>query len=131
MYINYLKNAVLTIFIALLTIKILAFEKKTLFLGHPVDIYVLLKWDFGLPKNLPSTLYRDFSRTLQNTLAMSIGKFNFADLRKADEVAAWVFFAFSIVVNMILINMMMAIINLAFEDVRTKMQLLKERHGSH
>ena len=35
MYINYLKNAVLTILIALLRIKIIAFEKNP-FLGHPV-----------------------------------------------------------------------------------------------
>lgn len=70
-------------------------------------------------------------------MAMSIGKFNFGALRAADEMAAWIFFVFSsklksytvwlfrfhivflftVVVNMILINMMMAIINLAFEEI--------------
>ena len=39
--------------------------------------------------------FRDFSRTLQNTIAMSIGKFNFGALRAADEMAAWIFFVFS------------------------------------
>ena len=39
--------------------------------------------------------FRDFSHTLQNTLAMSIGKFNFGALRAADEMAAWIFFVFS------------------------------------
>ena len=39
--------------------------------------------------------FRDFSRTVQNTLAMSIGKFNFGALRAADEMAAWIFFVFS------------------------------------
>eukprot|EP00095_Tigriopus_kingsejongensis_P009158 maker-scaffold798_size95657-snap-gene-0.28 protein:Tk09158 transcript:maker-scaffold798_size95657-snap-gene-0.28-mRNA-1 annotation:"polycystic kidney disease protein 1-like 2-like" len=62
--------------------------------------------------------FRDFIRTVENTMAMSIGKFNFAALRAADEMAAWIFFVFSIVVNMILINMMMAIINLAFEEIK-------------
>ena len=62
--------------------------------------------------------FRDYFRTVENTMAMSIGKFNFAALRAADEMAAWIFFAFSIVVNMILINMMMAIINLAFEEIK-------------
>jgi hypothetical protein len=33
-------------------------------------------------------------------------------------MAAWIFFVFSIVVNMILINMMMAIINIAFEEIK-------------
>ena len=39
--------------------------------------------------------FRDFTRTVENTMAMSIGKFNFAALRAADELAAWIFFVFS------------------------------------
>ena len=39
--------------------------------------------------------FRDFIRTLESTLAMSIGKFNFGALRAADEMAAWIFFVFS------------------------------------
>ena len=39
--------------------------------------------------------FRDFLRTVENTLAMSIGKFNFAELRDADQLAAWIFFIFS------------------------------------
>ena len=39
--------------------------------------------------------FRDFIRTVENTMAMSIGKFNFAALRAADELAAWIFFVFS------------------------------------
>lgn len=39
--------------------------------------------------------FRDFTRTLMNTMAMSIGKFNFGALRAADEMAAWIFFVFS------------------------------------
>ncbi len=39
-------------------------------------------------------------------------------LREADELAAWIFFVFSVVVNMILINMMIAIINIAFEEIK-------------
>ena len=31
----------------------------------------------------------------KNTLAMAIGKFNFASLRAANEMAAWIFFLFS------------------------------------
>ena len=38
---------------------------------------------------------RDMPRTVQNTLAMAIGKFNFASLKQASEFAAWIFFAFS------------------------------------
>ncbi|XP_059084074.1 uncharacterized protein LOC131881274 [Tigriopus californicus] len=71
---------------------------------------------FVLKNNLEN--FRDFIRTVENTMAMSIGKFNFAALRAADEMAAWIFFVFSIVVNMILINMMMAIINLSFEEIK-------------
>ena len=39
--------------------------------------------------------FRDFLRTFENTLAMSIGKFNFSALREADTLAAWIFFVFS------------------------------------
>lgn len=39
--------------------------------------------------------FRDFVRTAENTMAMSIGKFNFGALRSADEMAAWIFFVFS------------------------------------
>ena len=68
-----------------------------------------------------------FPFTVQNTLAMSIGKFNFAALRAASEGAAWLFFVFSIVVNMILINMMMAIINMAFEDIKSQAEAYKSK----
>ena len=36
-----------------------------------------------------------FSSTVENTIAMSIGKFNFGSLRAASEMAAWIFFVFS------------------------------------
>ena len=62
--------------------------------------------------------FRDFVRAVENTMAMSIGKFNFGELRAADEIAAWIFFIFSVVVNMILINMIMAIINFALEEIK-------------
>ena len=39
--------------------------------------------------------FRDFIRTVENTLAMSIGKFNFAALKAASPIAAWIFFVFS------------------------------------
>ena len=68
-----------------------------------------------------------FPFTVQNTLAMSIGKFNFAALRAASEGAAWLFFVFSIVVNMILINMMMAIINMAFEEIKSQSEAYKNK----
>ena len=74
---------------------------------------------------------------------MAIGKFNFASLRAANEMAAWIFFAFSsnkrkkcriesvplvsVVVNMILINMMMAIINMAFEDIKAEKSAYKSK----
>ena len=48
---------------------------------------------FALKNDLEN--FRDFPRTLENTMAMSIGKFNFGALRAADEMAAWIFFAFS------------------------------------
>ena len=72
-------------------------------------------------------------------LAMSIGKFNFSALRAANAMAAWIFFVFSrelliprvncknlmqlinifiVAVNMVLINMMIAIINMAFEEIK-------------
>jgi hypothetical protein len=34
----------------------------------------------------------DFVRSLENTVAMSIGKFNFGAIRSANEFAAWIFF---------------------------------------
>ena len=68
-----------------------------------------------------------FPFTIQNTIAMSIGKFNFAALRAASETAAWIFFVFSIVVNMILINMMMAIINMAFEEIKSQSEAYKNK----
>ena len=68
-----------------------------------------------------------FPFTIQNTIAMSIGKFNFGALRAASETAAWIFFVFSIVVNMILINMMMAIINMAFEDIKSQGDSFKNK----
>ena len=64
---------------------------------------------------------------MKNTLAMAIGKFNFASLRAANEMAAWIFFVFSICVNMILINMMMAIINMAFEDIKSQTDRFKNK----
>ncbi len=39
--------------------------------------------------------FRDEVHTVEYTLAMSIGKFNFLALRRANEVAAWAFFVFS------------------------------------
>ena len=63
--------------------------------------------------------FRDILHSVEYTLAMSIGKFNFDSLRQADEMTAWIFFVFSITVNMILINMMMAIINLAYEEIKS------------
>ena len=63
--------------------------------------------------------FRDLIHSIEYTLAMSIGKFNFNSLRQADELTAWIFFVFSITVNMILINMMMAIINLAYEEIKS------------
>jgi hypothetical protein len=39
--------------------------------------------------------FRDLMRAVENTLAMSIGKFNFASLKAADEMAAWIFFVFA------------------------------------
>ena len=39
--------------------------------------------------------FRDPLRTFENTIAMSIGKFNFSALREADTLAAWIFFVFS------------------------------------
>ncbi len=71
--------------------------------------------------------FRDFVRTLENTMAMSIGKFNFGALRAADQMAAWVFFAFSLVVNLVLINMMMAIINMAFEEIKEKNAIYRSK----
>ena len=65
--------------------------------------------------------------SVKNTLAMAIGKFNFASLRAANEMAAWIFFVFSICVNMILINMMMAIINMAFEDIKSQADAYKSK----
>ena len=43
--------------------------------------------------------------TVQNTIAMSIGKFNFGSLRAASEMAAWIFFAFSSEKNFYLGNL--------------------------
>ena len=74
---------------------------------------------FFLLKNQLET-FRDIIRAAQNTIAMSIGKFNFGDIKDADLLAAWIFFGFSITVNMILINMMIAIINIAFDDIKSK-----------
>ena len=37
----------------------------------------------------------DIVHTLENTLTMAIGKFNFAALKEANTLAAWIFFAFS------------------------------------
>ena len=39
--------------------------------------------------------FKDPYSSLKNTLAMAIGKFNFASLRSANEMAAWIFFIFS------------------------------------
>ena len=39
--------------------------------------------------------FYDIIHTVENTIAMSIGKFNFGSLRAASEMAAWIFFVFS------------------------------------
>jgi hypothetical protein len=39
--------------------------------------------------------FRDVMRAVENTMAMSIGKFNFQSLKDADEMAAWIFFVFA------------------------------------
>ena len=39
--------------------------------------------------------FRDVIHSMEFTLAMSIGKFNFANLRQANSMAAWIFFVFS------------------------------------
>lgn len=102
---------------------------------------------FVLKNHLENFL--DFVRTVENTIAMSIGKFNFSALKSANELAAWIFFAFSrkfyslnnlrkiimmksssfyvVVVNLILINMMMAIINLAFEEIKANKEKFKNK----
>lgn len=80
------------------------------FVGFTSFFYFVLKNDLSN--------FRDFIRSLENTMAMSIGKFNFQAIREADELAAWIFFIFSVTVNMILINMMIAIINFALEDIK-------------
>ena len=87
-------------------------EFLIVFMGFTCFFYFLLK-------NQLDT-FRDIIRAAQNTIAMSIGKFNFGDIKDADLLAAWIFFGFSIVVNMILINMMIAIINIAFDDIKTR-----------
>ena len=71
--------------------------------------------------------FKDFGGSIKNTLSMAIGKFNFSSLRAANEMAAWIFFAFSICVNMILINMMMAIINMAFEQIKSEKDTYKSK----
>ena len=86
-------------------------EFSIVFLGFTSFFYFVLKNDVED--------FRDFIRAMENTMAMSIGKFNFGELRAADESAAWIFFIFSVVVNMILINMMMAIINFSFEEIKS------------
>lgn len=48
---------------------------------------------FSIKNNLEN--FRDFPRSLANTFAMSIGKFNFSAIREADVLAAWIFFIFS------------------------------------
>ena len=62
-------------------------EFSIVFCGFSAFFFFVLKNDL---EN-----FRDFVRTLENTLAMSIGKFNFGALRAADEMAAWIFFVFS------------------------------------
>ena len=39
--------------------------------------------------------FLNFGSTFENTMAMSIGKFNFGALKAANQFAAWIFFAFS------------------------------------
>ena len=39
--------------------------------------------------------FRDISHSIQNTIAMAIGKFSFNSLRAASNFAAWIFFLFS------------------------------------
>ena len=55
--------------------------------------FLLSMFQFILSANLRNFL--DINHTVQNTLAMAIGKFNFGALRAANEGAAWIFFAFS------------------------------------
>jgi Polycystin cation channel len=39
--------------------------------------------------------FRDISHSIENTIAMAIGKFSFSSLRAASNFAAWIFFLFS------------------------------------
>ena len=71
--------------------------------------------------------FRDITRTVMNVIAMSIGKFNFGAIKDANMLAAVIFFVFSIVVNMVLINMMMAIINMSFEEVKVDKHKFKSK----
>ena len=57
----------------------------------------------------------------------SLGKFNFGAIKDANMLAAVIFFVFSIVVNMVLINMMMAIINMSFEEVKVDKHKFKSK----
>ncbi len=62
-------------------------EFSIVFVGFSAFFYFVLQNDL---EN-----FRDFLHSLENTLAMSIGKFNFAALREANEMSAWIFFIFS------------------------------------
>ena len=94
-------------------------EFMVVFMGFTCFFYFVLKNDM---EN-----FRDFIRSLENTMAMSIGKFNFQAIREADEMAAWIFFIFSVTVNMILINMMIAIINFALEEIKENQDKFESR----
>jgi len=96
----------------------LCFQGLATFAVEFLIVFTAFSTFFYIMLNNDLENFRSFVLSLENTVAMSIGKFNFGAIRSSNEFAAWIFFMFSVVVNMILINMMIAIITMAFEEIK-------------
>ena len=75
------------------------------------------------------THLRDFSgisRAVQTSFKMMLGKFEFDEMRQANELSPLLFFVFSVLNSMVLINIMMSIILSAFKTVQD--DLLKKEN---
>eukprot|EP01059_Diplonema_ambulator_P006384 TRINITY_DN16109_c0_g3_i2.p1 TRINITY_DN16109_c0_g3~~TRINITY_DN16109_c0_g3_i2.p1 ORF type:complete len:1786 (+),score=662.51 TRINITY_DN16109_c0_g3_i2:73-5430(+) len=77
--------------------------------------------------------YRDFSTTVSSLLLMLLGSFDYTELKEQRRVFAPILFAvFNVLANFLLLNMVIAVLNQAFEEVQNtkykpgKVQVLLE-----
>jgi hypothetical protein len=73
----------------------LCFTSLSTFVLEFVIVFAAFCWYFFFMLSPYMTSFRSIPHSVENTIAMAIGKFSFATIRAASNFAAWIFFLFS------------------------------------